>query len=85
MDNWGGHLNREIVDVFKDTFFWESVRATGYYLVVSVAIEIILGLAIAVLLNQKFKGRGFFRALLIIPWAVPSVVNGIMWKWIYNQ
>lgn len=72
------------VAVFQDSYFWVSVKATIYFLVVAVSIEMILGLAIAVLLNQKFRGRGFVRALLIIPWAVPAVVNGVMWKWIYN-
>lgn len=45
---------------------------------------IILDLGIALVLNQEFRGRAFMRGLIILPWALSSVVNGMMWKWIYN-
>ena len=50
----------------------------------SVALEIVLGVAIALVMNQQFKGRGILRALIIIPWALPSIVNASMWSWILN-
>jgi len=43
------------------------------------------GLAVALLLNARFKFRGIIRGLMIIPWAVPGVVNGLLWQWIYNS
>src|SRR5690606_10335540 len=43
------------------------------------------GLAIALLLNQKFRGRALLRSLILIPWALPVTVNGIMWRWILNS
>jgi len=55
-----------------------------YFTVFSVSVEIVVALAAAMILNQKFHGRGFVRALLILPWALPDVVNSVMWKWILN-
>ncbi|MBO8126361.1 MAG: sugar ABC transporter permease [Firmicutes bacterium] len=72
------------LDFFADPTFWASVGRTAYFTVVSVSLELILGIAIAMLINMKLKGWKFLRAVIIIPWAVPTVVNGIMWKWIYN-
>jgi ABC-type sugar transport system permease subunit len=44
----------------------------------------VLGFLIALVLNQKFVGRGFVRAFILLPWAIPTIVNGILWEWIYN-
>lgn len=68
----------------SDKFFWSSVFKTVYFAGVTVSVEILLGIAVALLLKQKFRGRGFVRGIVILPWALPTVVNGIMWKWIYN-
>ncbi len=57
---------------------------TLYFVVLSLLIEVPLGVLVALLLNQKFKGRALVRTLVIIPWAVPTVVNAVMWQWIYN-
>lgn len=64
--------------------FWSSVSKTVYFAGLTVSVEILVGMAIALLLRQKFYGRGFVRGIVILPWALPTVVNGIMWKWIYN-
>ena len=45
----------------------------------------VLGLLVALLLNGDFKGVGFVRTIIILPWAVPTIVSGAMWKWIYNS
>jgi len=55
-----------------------------YFGILSIAFEVVVGLAIALVLNQRFRGRGFVRALLILPWALPDVVNSVLWKWILN-
>lgn len=70
--------------IFKDTYFRKAISATARFTVISVCAEMVLGTAIAVLLNQDFKGRGIVRGIVIIPWALPTVVNAIMWKWIFN-
>ena len=61
--------------------FQQSLRITTIYALGFVIISTGLGLAFAVLLNQRFRGRGLARTLLIIPWAAPWLVVGIMWKW----
>ncbi|MEN3184118.1 MAG: sugar ABC transporter permease [Atribacterota bacterium] len=72
------------VDIFKSSYFWSSIGRTAYFTVVSIAGEMILGLFIALLLNEKFRGRGILRSLLLLPWALPITVDAIMWKWIFN-
>lgn len=72
------------IDIFQDSFFWASVNRTTYFMVVSIAIELVIGIAVALLLNQEFKGRGLLRAIILIPWALPITIDAIMWKWILN-
>lgn len=64
--------------------FWQAIGRTLYFTLVSTGLELLLGLAIALLLNRPFRGRGLLRALVLLPWALPTVVNGIMWRWIDN-
>jgi ABC-type sugar transport system permease subunit len=68
----------------QDKYFINSVLVTLVFSFTSVALEIVLGVAIALIMNQQFKGRGILRALIIIPWALPSIVNASMWSWILN-
>lgn len=70
--------------ILKDPPFWQSLRVTVIFVVAAVILEIILAIGIALLLNREFRGRTIIRMLALLPWAVPSVVNGIMWKWIFN-
>jgi multiple sugar transport system permease protein len=72
------------ITLFADSRFWNALKNTIYFTGVSVAFELLLGLSIAVLLNRAFKGKGFMRAVVLIPWAVPTVVSAKMWEWIYN-
>ncbi|MFT3891127.1 MAG: sugar ABC transporter permease [Anaerolineales bacterium] len=72
------------IDLLRDPRYLNSLQATLKFSLFSVIIELILGVAIALVLNQEFRGRGFVRGLMILPWAMPSIVNAAMWKWIYN-
>jgi len=72
------------ISILSSSSFWHAMKRTAYFVGVSVSIEITLGLLIALVLNQKFIGRGFVRGIVILPWALPTIVNGVMWKWIYN-
>ena len=72
------------IDILKDEVFWQTISRTLYFMVISVGLELILGLAIAQLISAHPPGWQFLRASLIIPWAVPTIVNGAMWRWIYN-
>ena len=64
--------------------FWRSLGTTAVFSVGAVLMIVVLGMAIATLLDQKFYGRGLLRALLLVPWAVPPVVNGLLWKWLLD-
>lgn len=71
-------------NILQSTDFWMAMNRTVYFSVISVICELIIGFACALLLNQMFKGRTFFRAIIIIPWSLLTLVNGLLWKWIYQ-
>jgi ABC-type sugar transport system permease subunit len=73
------------IEMLRDQLFWETIGRTLYFTVVSVGLELILGLAIAQLIHSHPWGWQFLRLSLIIPWAVPTIVNGAMWRWIYSS
>jgi multiple sugar transport system permease protein len=70
--------------ILDDSDFRAAVGHTAYFTVLSVSAEVVLGVLVALLLNQEFKGRTLVRALLILPWALPTIVNAVMWRLIYN-
>jgi ABC-type sugar transport system permease subunit len=69
---------------FGSPGFWAAVRRTAYFTIVSTWIELILGLLLGLLLNVPFRGRAILRTLVVLPWALPTIVNAMMWRWIYN-
>ncbi len=74
---WGGTL--------ADPAWWNAVWNTVRFALVSVTLETILGLLVALVLNAEFKGRGFVRAAILIPWAIPTIVSAKMWAWMLND
>jgi len=72
------------IGMLKDQTFWETIGRTLYFTVVSVGLELAIGLAVAQLIHSHPLGWQFLRFGLIIPWAVPTIVNGAMWRWIYS-
>ena len=70
--------------MIKDQTFWDTIGRTMYFTVASVSLEMVLGMAIAQLIHSHPWGWKLLRFSLIIPWAVPTIVNGAMWRWIYN-
>jgi ABC-type sugar transport system permease subunit len=60
--------------------FWRTIVFT----VLSVSLEMVIGIAVALAFNEKFKGRGIARSVILIPWAIPPVVNGIIWNWLVH-
>jgi multiple sugar transport system permease protein len=70
--------------LFRDDRFWNAFGNTAYFTVMSVALEMGLGLSIAVLLNRSFRLKGAARAAVLVPWSVPTVVSARMWEWMYN-
>ncbi len=67
-----------------DPGFWAAMGRTLYFTIVSTAIELVVGLAVAGLLNAKLRARWLFRAIVVIPWALPTIVNAAMWKGVLN-
>ena len=72
-------------DLLSNELFWVSVSRTVVFTVVSVTAIALIALAIALLLNEQFRGRRVLSTILLIPWAIPYVANALMWKWIYDS
>jgi multiple sugar transport system permease protein len=70
--------------IFDDRDFWRSITASITWVIGSVVPQFLLGLGLALILNERFRGRGILRVLTIMPWAVSGVVAGIMWLWIFD-
>lgn len=66
------------------SIFRKSVWVSFLYVAVSVALKYVLGMAMALLLNERFRGRTFMRAVLFLPWAMPSLIVALAWRWIYE-
>ncbi len=64
----------------RDRDFYYSVGNTLYFTVVSVVLELVLGLFIAMVINSKFVGRGLMRAAMLVPWAIPTVISARLWE-----
>ena len=73
------------IKIFSDPLFWESVARTANFTVMSVSAVMVIATLMALLLNEEFRGRRVLSAILLVPWAIPYVANGLMWKWIYDS
>ena len=68
-----------------DGRFWQSLSNTVVFTVCSVLLELILGMGVALVLNQSFRGRGVVRTIAILPWALPTALIATTWAWIFND
>jgi multiple sugar transport system permease protein len=83
---WVGTTNYQEL-LFGDQYssvFWNSVRVTAIYTVVSVALKLVLGMVMALMVNEQFRGRMLVRALLFLPWATPTIIVALTWRWIFD-
>ena len=71
-------------DLLADPNFWNALKNTVWWTVASVALQFLLGLALALLLNRPFPGRSLVQALVFLPWAVPAFLSGLDWAWLFN-
>lgn len=71
-------------NLLKNKDVIHCIKNSGIYFVLAVTAEIIGGLLVALAIKNKVKGRGFLLAVVILPWALPPVVNGVIWRWIYH-
>ena len=72
------------VRLLDDQRFWQDTLQTTRFAGVSVGLELLLALAIALLLDQRWRGRGMVRALALLPWALPTTMMALGWRWIFN-
>jgi multiple sugar transport system permease protein len=70
--------------LLTDGTFLNSVKVSVIFSFCSVVLIVVISVALALLLNESFVGRGVMRSLILLPWAIPGVVNGLMWKWVFN-
>ncbi|RKQ32508.1 sugar ABC transporter permease [Oceanobacillus halophilus] len=68
----------------QDSRMWKSLSNTLIFTIVSVGVELIIGLMVALLINRSFKGRGLIRASILVPWAIPTAVSAMMWSYLYD-
>lgn len=71
--------------ILADEHFIESFKWTAEFTVISVTIELIIGMALALIMNKKIFGQGLIRTTILIPWAIPTIVSGLMWAYMFGQ
>lgn len=71
--------------LFSDKVARGTIGFTLMFVAVSTALELLIGLFLALVIHQSFRGRGLVRAAVLIPWAIPTVVAGVMWKYMLND
>lgn len=78
---------RNYADIFGEAGerFWNAFWNTTFFTVVTVALETLVGVAMALIMHKAFRGRGLVRAGILIPWAVPTAISGLLWRWIFNS
>ena len=85
LDNWAVIGFANYISLFQDPLWWRAVSTTAAFTIVSVGLETLLGLAIALTLNAHMPGRGLLRAAVLIPWAIPTVISAKMWGWMLHD
>jgi trehalose/maltose transport system permease protein len=80
LDNFTGKYG-----LLHDKVWWHAVKNTLWFTFLSVSIETVLGMVVALVLTRAFPGRGLVRAAVLIPWAIPTVVSAKMWSWMLND
>lgn len=73
------------VEALTDARFWGAMAHTGLFTVTSVALEIALGLVLALALNRAYRGRGLVRTAVLLPWAIPTVVAALLWRFMFES
>lgn len=73
------------LDLLVDEQFWISVKLSFIFTATSTAFQIVLGVAVALLLQQRFMGRLFARGVILFPYMLPTIVSIVLWKWVFND
>ena len=76
---------QNFIKLTQDKTMLTSLVFTVGFTVVSVILETVLGMACALIMNRTFKGQGFVRAMILIPWCIPTIVSGLMWSYMFSE
>ncbi|HEU0204760.1 MAG TPA: sugar ABC transporter permease, partial [Burkholderiaceae bacterium] len=85
LENYLARYDDEWAGLLVDPDWWNAVYNTIWFTIVSVTLETVLGMIVALVLHSAFKGRGLVRAAVLIPWAIPTIVSAKMWSWMLND
>jgi len=85
IENFYAVYDGEAYGLLIDPEWWQAVWNTLFFSVISVSLETALGMVVALVLNQNFRGRGLVRAAVLIPWAIPTIVSARMWNWMLHD
>jgi multiple sugar transport system permease protein len=83
LSRWAGFNNYS--EALSNPDFWDAFRTTLIFSAVSVFLELLIGLAMALCMHEAFKGQGVLRTVVLVPWAVLTVVTAIMWRTIFES
>jgi len=72
------------IEAFSDSRFWDAIGHTVVFAAASVTIELVVGLALAMAVDSMTRGRGVVRTAMLLPWAVPTVVVGLVWRFMFE-
>ncbi|MFL6051528.1 MAG: carbohydrate ABC transporter permease [Actinoallomurus sp.] len=78
---------KNYTDIFtgvKSAAFWNAFWNTTFFTITTVVIETILGVAMALVMHRAFRGRAFVRASILVPWAIPTAVSALLWRWVFQ-
>jgi multiple sugar transport system permease protein len=84
MDKHGHFTDRNYLNVLRLPATRQAFLNLVYYVVVSIFFQLVIGTLVAILLNQKFPGRGVVRSVTLIPWVVPGIVAATTWAWMFH-
>lgn len=70
--------------LIHDSVFWNSLGVSFFFAGGTVALHFLIGMAVALALNSEIRARRFFRVLALLPWTVPDVISGLVWRYMYN-
>ncbi|MGW7824920.1 carbohydrate ABC transporter permease [Streptomyces puniciscabiei] len=78
---------RNYADVFGDAGdrFWNAFGNTTFFTIVTVGLETVIGVGMALIMHRAFRGRALVRAGILVPWAVPTAISALLWRWIFNS
>ncbi|MBO2448818.1 sugar ABC transporter permease [Actinomadura barringtoniae] len=79
LDNYTAIFSGDRADAF-----WNAFWNTTFFTLTTVVLETVIGVAMALVMQQAFRGRGFLRASVLVPWAIPTAISGLLWRWIFQ-